>query len=333
MKLISKILFVFIFFFFDTVTATDADCNRFQDALHQLFQGEYSIAEEMTSKCPVSIKLQKLKIRLLIAKQETELATKALENLIKIHQKISDVHYFSGIAWSRLARQVSIFSKTSYYKKATLAFIRAGHLEPDNPLFLLEQAKAYGQPDSLGGNQPLQAGVVAKLSAMSQAYGFLAKMDLAQNKRDYQQLKQLADQAVKYDPTNYLIVERAAQAYRTIDDEVKAQKLFLKACQLPAPKGELRESWRFSCYLVSYIAINETDNHQLAIEALVRLLQFYHAATPPNNEIRQLLIEHAVEVNNLESAKNALNAVLDFSYDKHFKEKASKTLSRITSNN
>jgi len=85
--------------------------------------------------------------------------------------------------------------------------------------------------------------------------------------------------------------------------------------------------------LVSYIAINETDNHQLAIEALVRLLQFYHAATPPNDEIRQLLIEHAIEVNNFESARNALNAVLDYSYDKHIKEKASKALSRITSKN
>ena len=210
MKLIFRTLLVITLFFFETATATEADCNRYQDALHQLFQEEYSIAEEMTSKCPASIKLQKLKIRLLIAKQETELATKALENLINIHQQVSDVHYFSGIAWSRLARQVSIFSKSRYYKKATLAFIRAAHLEPDNPLFLLEQAKAYGQPDSLGGNQTLQAGVVAKLSAMSPTYSFLAKMDLAQNKRDYQQLEQLADQVVKYDPTNYLIVERAA---------------------------------------------------------------------------------------------------------------------------
>jgi len=317
----------------ETTSATTEILN----AHYAFYQGDYSPAEQLLSaqskldgSTRQSLALQQLQVMLWAAQEEEDKATELLLRLQNQHSTNADISFFAAGIWKEIAHQVSVFSKIKYYSRAVEAYIRAGELAPNNAKYVRKQASSYAQPEMFGGQEGKQKPMLPKIQALDLQYGLVASMDLAQNEQNHKQANQLAEQAISEYPDSFLLVERAAQMQWTLENDTRAQQLFMQACNFPAQKNSDRMVWITSCYTVVYLSLNNNTDHALAVTAMQRLLSVNTLKTAENDQAKLYLAEMAKKAGNKSLALATYRELAQESVDKNIKKKASKALRKMT---
>jgi len=313
-------------FFPNISVATNNIKEQIIQAEYALYEGDIEPAKRLIVQGSYSLELKRLEILFLTHQEQTDQATKLLDSLQQANPSNAEIFYFAGNIWEDLARQVSFFSKKSYYSRASQAFITAANLAPNNPKFVTAQARAYGQPSILGGAKGKQQQLVFNIQNFDHKFGLYAAMDLAQNEQNYQDLLKIADRAVKAYPKSFLLIARSAQAYRTAGDELNAQQLFLRACLIPKAENQYRLKWEYACFITGYIAENETNNFQIAVTGFKRLLSVYTRPTLHNDQLRYSLAKYLKDIGDLPQAKADFQRLLSHSKFREIQKKAKSEL-------
>jgi len=306
-------------------------------AQYALYQNDTKPAEQLISQQSkltkledISLALQQLQVLVWVQQEETDKATDLLLRLQEHHNQNADIHFFSGGAWKKLAHKVSIFSKIKYYRRAVTAYIRAGELAPKNAKYVRKQASSYAQPEMFGGIEGKQKPMLKKIIALDVKYGLVAKMDLAQNEQQHNKARQLAEQAISEYSDSFLLVERAAQMHWTLENEERAQELFVQACNFPAQIATARMTWISSCYGVVYLTLKTDKNHGLAVSAMQRLLSINKLKTSDNDQARLYLAEMATRAGNKSLALATYRKLIEQALDKNIKKKAKKAFKKLS---
>jgi tetratricopeptide (TPR) repeat protein len=179
-----------------------------------------------------------------------------------------------------------------------------------------------------GGQEGMQKPMLPKIKALDVEYGLVASMDLAQNEQNHKKAGQLAEQAISEYPDSFLLVERAAQMQWTLDNDARAQQLFMQTCNLPAQAASDRMVWITSCYTVVYLSLNNDTNHTLAVTAMQRLLSVNTLKTAENDQAKLYLAEMAKKAGNKSLALATYRELAKESIDKKIRKKAGKSLKK-----
>jgi len=307
------------------------------NAHYAFYQGDWGSAKQLiksqskrSGSNKESLALLQLQAMVWVAQEEDGKATELLLRLQKQHNNNAEVYFFAAGLWKELAHQVSVFSKIKYYSRAVEAYIRAGELAPNNAKYVRKQASSYAQPEIFGGQEGMQKPMLPKIKTLDVQYGLVASMDLAQNEQDHKKANQLAEQAVSEYPDSFLLVERAAQMQWTLENDNRAQQLFMQACNFPAQTASDRMVWITSCYTVVYLSLNTDTNHALAVTAMQRLLSVNTLKTAENDQAKLYLAEMANKAGNKSLARTTYRELAKESVDKKIKKNALKKLKQLT---
>ncbi|MGB0217153.1 MAG: hypothetical protein ACPF9E_17105 [Alteromonas oceani] len=240
-----------------------------------------------------------------------------------------DTFAFAADAWRDLGHQAGIFSKFGFYKKGVQAKLRAGEVGPDNAEYVALRAGASAHGSSYGADASLQKTLTDKAIALDQKWGYIAKLNYAQNTDDQQSGVVAAKAAVEEFHDDFVVLERVAQYYWTIDNLAQAQQTFAQACEYPPVQSWYREvKWINACYQVALFS----QEHGLAVkpgeQALNRLLATYKLPTSQNVEIAVLLLDIAQQENS-QLAVQRLNQAIAHANDEALVRRATKRLAML----
>lgn len=197
-----------------------------------------------------------------------------LEALLERHPNNANFHYMAGILWYHHAKNSSIFSKMSIYKKHVTANIKAAKLAPENERYQYVAASAYGQPSMIGGDSIKQKPIVDKLKVNNSAFAQMAMMDYQQNTQDKTNGFALIKQVSITFKDNIEVLERAAQLLWTFDEKEQAGALFSAACLLPPGEFEAYEKWSDACLLSASFAVDGALKKATGLVSIERLIKF-----------------------------------------------------------
>jgi tetratricopeptide (TPR) repeat protein len=193
---------------------------------------------------------------------------------------------FAAVMWKRLSRQMGIFSYHKTYKEGLKAYIQAFEVEPDNDLYRSLAGSSYTMLDS--DNKEKQRALLTGFKEKEQGFHLVALMDMAQNDKDDELQLAFAERSINSQSNNVVMIEQTAQAFWSSGNKHKAQQAFQKACLLPAPIDIFRYAWQNSCYIAGQLALNDTNEYKIGIDALTHLLTINELDTPFNQEIREM---------------------------------------------
>ncbi|WP_102798170.1 hypothetical protein [Bowmanella denitrificans] len=301
-----------------------------QQATQALLQGDKRPAAALLDKTAPqrSYELMALEILYLLASSATDLADARLTSFEQQFASNPETFAFSSEVWRSIGHQASIFAKRGYYKKAVKAKIQAGVLAPENPYYLTLQASALGQGDSYGGSAAAQKPLTDKIATLDKKWGYIARINLAQNEDDVALGESMAEQAASAFKQDFDVLERVAQWYWTIGSYEQAQAYFLQACQhRPAMTWHLQVKWYNACYQVGEFANDKQIGMDKGIKALNILLNAYSLPTEVNFDIASLLMTLA-DSEETDSARKLLQRIVQESPNKALARKAQKLLGR-----
>ncbi|MFC3201049.1 hypothetical protein ACFOEW_04330 [Alteromonas oceani] len=302
-------------------------------AFHHLVQGDTSPATKLLAE-QEGIKdgnhqLSKLAIMLQIELEDNDAAERLLLSFESRFADNPDTFAFAADAWRDLGHQAGIFSKFGFYKKGVQAKLRAGEVGPDNAEYVALRAGASAHGSSYGADASLQKTLTDKAIALEQKWGYIAKLNYAQNTDDQQSGVVAAKAAVEEFHDDFVVLERVAQYYWTIDNLAQAQQTFAQACEYPPVQSWYREvKWINACYQVALFS----QEHGLAVkpgeQALNRLLATYKLPTSQNVEIAVLLLDIAQQENS-QLAVQRLNQAIAHANDEALVRRATKRLAML----
>lgn len=289
-----NIIAIFILSSINYGHAKPLDMDRqIKQATHSLIQGDHTLVRELLSASPkLNKSLIKLKIIHLLQSKEIEAAINDLELLEHKYPNNPETFVFSAEVWRSIGHEVSIFSKRKYYRKAVEAKLMAGKLGQNQAKYLTIQASASGQSKTYGGNKSAQQPITEKISRLDRKWGYIAKINLAQNQEQFEQAVSLAKQAAADFPHDFNVLERIAKLYWTLRDYSHSQHFFYKACQNnPKEDWHTQINWLNACWQTAIFAEEKELNIQFGIHALKILLQEYTLPTQSNYEIYEYLLK------------------------------------------
>ncbi|MCF2859834.1 hypothetical protein L1286_20330 [Pseudoalteromonas sp. SMS1] len=306
--------------------------NKVSTAQQALIQGEPSLAHALISKVGSS-ELYEFHILEILYLLELEKTSEAIAKLTAFEKRFSQraaTFSFSSEAWRTIGHQSNIFSKRQYYKKAVQSKIKAGILAPESGRYLTMQASAFGQSKSYGGDAKKQAEVVEKIVKISKKWGYIARINLAQNNDEFGLAHQIARLALDELPNDFDILERAAQLQWTTDNDQLAQAFFARACDKKPMTAAWYHTvrWINACYQVAIFAAEEAQNKQLGVQALLKLFEEYQLPTESNYELITLYISLA-EPSEVARVKPLLQHIIESTDDVKLKTNAKKQLASI----
>lgn len=302
-------------------------------AFHYLVQGDTRRASKLLAE-QERIKddnhqLSKLAIMLQIELENNDAAERLLLSFESRFADNPDTFAFASDAWRDLGHQAGIFSKFGFYKKGVQAKLRAGEVGPDNAEYVALRAGASAHGSSYGADASLQKTLTDKAIALDKKWGYIAKLNYAQNTDDQQSGVVAAKAAVEEFHDDFVVLERVAQYFWTIDNLAQAQQTFAQACEYPPVQSWYREvKWINACYQVAVFS----QEHGLAVkpgeQALNRLLATYKLPTSQNVEIAVLLLDIAQQENS-QLAVQRLNQAIAHANDEALVRRATKRLAML----
>ncbi|MDG6096307.1 hypothetical protein EXU34_02460 [Alteromonas sp. ZYF713] len=321
-----------------TSYANNAERNKglneqINTAFHHLVQGDTSRATKLLAE-QEGIKddnhqLSKLAIMLQIELEDNDTAERLLLRFESRFTDNPDTFAFAADAWRDLGHQAGIFSKFGFYKKGVQAKLRAGEVAPENAEYVALRAGASAHGSSYGADASLHKSLTNKAIALDRKWGYIAKLNYAQNTDDQQSGVAAAKAAVEEFHNDFVVLERVAQYYWTLDNLAQAQQMFAQACENRPAQSWYREvKWINACYQVAVFS----HEHGLAVkpgeQALNRLLATYKLPTRQNVEIAGLLLDIA-NLENSQLALQRLNQVITHANDKALVKSATRRLAML----
>jgi len=304
-------------------------------AFHYLVQGDTSLAAKLLAE-QGDIKddnhqLSKLNIMLQIELEDNDAAERLLLSFESRFADNPDTFAFAADAWRDLGHQAGIFSKFGFYKKGVQAKLRAGEVGPDNAEYVALRAGASAHGSSYGADASLQKTLTDKAIALDKKWGYVAKLNYAQNTDDEESGVTTARQALNDFPNDFVVLERVAQYYWTIDNLAQAQQTFAQACEYRPVQSWYQEvKWINACYQVAVFSQKHGLATKLGEQALHRLLETYKLPTKQNLEIADLLLAIADQEGN-QLAIQRLNQVITHANDEALIKRATKRLAMLKS--
>ena len=304
-------------------------------AFHYLVQGDTSRATKLLAEQEAikddSHQLSKLAIMLHIELENNDAAERSLLSFESRFADNPDTFAFAADAWRDIGHRAGIFSKFVFYKKGVQAKLRAGEIGPENAEYVALQAGASAHGRRYGADASLQKILTDKAIALDKKWGYIAKLNYAQNTDDQQSGLAAAKEAVEEFHDDFVVLERVAQYYWTIDNLAQAQQTFAQACEYPPVQSWYREvKWINACYQVAVFS----QEHGLAVkpgeQALHRLLAFYKLPTEQNVDIAGLLLDIA-HPENSQLAVQRLNQIIIHANDKALVKRATRRLAMLNS--
>lgn len=201
-------------------------------------------------------------------------ADERLEELVAKNDNKANFHYMASRLWYRHAKNSSIFTKMSIYKKHVAASIKAAELAPENERYQYVAARAYGQPSLMGGDSDRQKIIVDKLMINNSAFAQMAMMDYLQNTQDKVNAFPFIKQVSLTYKDNIEVLERAAQLLWTFDEKEQAGKLFYTVCSLPPGEFEAYVKWNDACFLSATFAVEGFLAREVGLTSINRLIEF-----------------------------------------------------------
>lgn len=305
--------------------------DKISMATEALAQGDSSLAGQLiqTETAEPNYALLQLEILYWLEQRESDQAIDKLRAFEQLYPLRADTFAFSSEVWRSIGHQVNIFAKSGYYKKAVAAKIKAGQLAPDNPRYMTLAASALGQADNYGGDMAAQKPLTERIVGLDKKWGYIARINLAQNNDEYTQGRVLAAQAVAEFGQDFDILERVGQFHWTLGEYNEAQYHFLQACKnRPNDEWHLQIKWQNACYLVGEFAKEQEIGLENAVEALTILLSVYTLPTESNFASADLLLTLA-SAEQASPAIDMLSRILNESADKKLRRKAEKVLQRL----
>ena len=304
-------------------------------AFHYLVQGDTSRATKLLAEQEAikddSHQLSKLAIMLHIELENNDAAERSLLSFESRFADNPDTFAFAADAWRDIGHRAGIFSKFVFYKKGVQAKLRAGEIGPENAEYVALQAGASAHGRRYGADASLQKILTDKAIALDKKWGYIAKLNYAQNTDDQQSGLAAAKEAVEEFHDDFVVLERVAQYFWTIDNLAQAQQTFAQACEYPPVQSWYREvKWINACYQVAVFS----QEHGLAVkpgeQALHRLLAFYKLPTEQNVDIAGLLLDIA-HPENSQLAVQRLNQIIIHANDKALVKRATRRLAMLNS--
>ena len=302
-------------------------------AFHYLVQGDTSRATKLLAEQEAikddSHQLSKLAIMLHIELENNDAAERSLLSFESRFADNPDTFAFAADAWRDIGHRAGIFSKFVFYKKGVQAKLRAGEIGPENAEYVALQAGASAHGRRYGADASLQKILTDKAIALDKKWGYIAKLNYAQNTDDQQSGLAAAKEAVEEFHDDFVVLERVAQYYWTIDNLAQAQQTFAQACEYPPAQSWYREvKWINACYQVAVFS----QEHGLAVkpgeQALNRLLATYKLPTRQNVEIAGLLLDIAQQENS-QLAIQRLNQAITYANDEALVKLATRRLAML----
>ena len=302
-------------------------------AFHYLVQGDTSRASKLLAEQERlkddNHQLSKLAIMLQIELKNNDTAERLLLSFESRFADNPDTFAFAADAWRDLGHQAGVFSKFGFYKKGVQAKLRAGEVGPDNAEYVALRAGASAHGSSYGADASLQKTLTDRAIALDKKWGYIAKLNYAQNTDDQQSGLAAAKEAVEEFHDDFVVLERVAQYFWTIDNLAQAQQTFAQACEYPPVQSWYREvKWINACYQVAVFS----QEHGLAVkpgeQALNRLLATYKLPTTQNVEIAGLLLDIAQQENS-QLAIQRLNQAITHTNDKALVKLATRRLAML----
>ena len=302
-------------------------------AFHYLVQGDTRRASKLLAE-QERIKddnhqLSKLAIMLQIELKDNDAAERLLLNFESRFADNPDTFAFAADAWRDLGHQAGIFSKFGFYKKGVQAKLRAGEVGPDNAEYVALRAGASAHGSRYGADASLQKTLTDKAIALDKKWGYIAKLNYAQNTDDQQSGVAAAKAAVEEFRDDFVVLERVAQYYWTIDNLAQAQQTFAQACEHPPAQSWYREvKWINACYQVAVFSQEYGLAAKPGEQALNRLLTIYKLPTRQNLEIAGLLLDIA-HPENCQLAVQRLNQAITHANDEALVKRATRRLAML----
>ena len=302
-------------------------------AFHYLVQGDTSRATKLLAEQEAikddSHQLSKLAIMLHIELENNDAAERSLLSFESRFADNPDTFAFAADAWRDIGHRAGIFSKFVFYKKGVQAKLRAGEIGPENAEYVALQAGASAHGRRYGADASLQKILTDKAIALDKKWGYIAKLNYAQNTDDQQSGLAAAKEAVEEFHDDFVVLERVAQYFWTIDNLAQAQQTFAQACEYPPVQSWYREvKWINACYQVAVFS----QEHGLAVkpgeQALNRLLATYKLPTTQNVEIAGLLLDIAQQENS-QLAIQRMNQAITHTNDKALVKLATRRLAML----
>ncbi|MBC3764796.1 hypothetical protein [Neptunicella marina] len=301
-------------------------------AFHYLVQGDTSLAARLLAEQNKSKQqnpeLSKLDIMLQIELEDTDAAERRLLTFETRFAHNPDTFAFAADAWRDIGHQASIFSKFGFYKKGVKAKLRAGEVAPNSAEYVALRAGASAHGSSYGADDSLQKPLTDKAIELDKKWGYVARLNYAQNTDDQQLGVTAAQQAVEDFPADFVVLERVAQYYWTIDDISSSQQHFFRACEnRPQQKWYREIKWINACYQVAVFSQKQQLLPKSGVQALNLLLKTYRLPTKQNLDIAELLLDIAGGQNS-ELAVQRLRDIVKLGKDSALFKRAQKRLVR-----
>jgi len=302
-------------------------------AFHYLVQGDTSLAAKLLAEQGDIIdnnhQLNKLNIMLHIELEDNDTAERLLLSFESNFSDAPDTFAFAADAWRDLGHQAGIFSKFGFYKKGVQAKLRAGEVGPDNAEYVALRAGASAHGSRYGADASLQKTLTDKAIALDKKWGYIAKLNYAQNTDDQQSGVAAAKAAVEEFRDDFAVLERVAQYYWTIDNLAQAQQTFAQACEYrPAQRWYREVKWINACYQVAVFSQEYGLAAKPGEQALNRLLTIYKLPTRQNLEIAGLLLDIA-HPENCQLAVQRLNQAITHANDEALVKRATRRLAML----
>lgn len=310
------------------VHATPVD-NNYSELEQAYYHRQYDLlASKLNELDSKDVRSEILEVALAVATHQKDKEAQ-LEALVKRHPNSANVRYFAGKLWYQIKDQSSLFNKLGLVDKSNENYIIAAKLEPENPQYLVEAAKALAiQSSFLDSEKKESKAIVDKLAKLDKRHYYLALMDYLQNTQNAEGAKKTVTTIRSEFNSDVVLMNRAANLLWTFSEKFQAQQLFVDSCKIITVAVEQLPQWQEACMSSAYLALQDYGDKQQALEALTLLLSQDKARDEQYVDYlmvyAQLNNEIADKATAVESYQQALAITTDGSTQKDIRKKLKK---------
>ncbi|MDP2714349.1 lipopolysaccharide assembly protein LapB [Rheinheimera sp.] len=257
-----------------TAIAQTAPAETSYDELEQAYyHRQYSfLAGKLKTLNRKDVRIEILQVALAVATNQKDKEAQ-LEALIARHPDTAQVRYVAGKLWYQIKQQSNLFNKLGLVGKSNENYIIAAKLEPENPQYLVEAAKALAiKSGFFDAEKKASKAIVDKLAQLDKRSYYLALMDYLQNTQDAEDAKKTVTTIRSEFNDDMVLLNRAANLLWTFSEKPQAQQLFVDSCKVKTSAAEQLPQWQEACLSSAYLALQDYGDKHQALEALTLLL-------------------------------------------------------------
>ena len=305
--------------------------HSFSELEQAYYQRQYQLlASKLQAIESKDVKVEILEVALAVATNQKDQQAQ-LEALTERHPNSAQVRYFAGKLWFQIKEQSSLFNKLGLVDKSNNNYIIAAKLEPENPQYLVEAAKALAiESGFLDSDKKESKAIVDKLAKLDKHYYYLALMDYLQNTQNANEAKKTVTTIRLEFNEDVVLMNRAANLLWTFSDKTQAQQLFVDSCKIKTIAVDQLPQWQEACMSSAYLALQNHGDKQQALEALTLLLSGDKVRDEQYVDYLMTYAELNKDVADKETAVKSYQQALEITTERSTEKDIRKELKKLT---